>query len=285
MVRPLYAMLGALAIVLVWLGLVVYEAGGEAPALAVSLADSAARAALPGLAARGYLLAADLQRQRLNTSGVARDSAAGQALLRGIIATRLTAAALLFEKGYVEAAEAIALQGAQADFDDVQARALLLEVRLKGDQPEAAQREVMLQLLKQEHPQLLCLLGSSLLRDGNTEDAAACFERALKLAPDHVRSLLALADVRSRQGQAQAAAALVDQAARAAVTADERVAVEAARGGGPDDALAEIMRMGRWCGERWPSLALAGFYLLFLASPTLIAASRREFGSPPKIRP
>jgi tetratricopeptide (TPR) repeat protein len=285
MVRPLYAMLGALAIVLVWLGLVVYEAGGEAPALAVSLADSAARAALPGLAARGYLLAADLQRQRLNTSGVARDSAAGQALLRGIIATRLTAATLLFEKGYVDAAEAIALQGAQADFDDVQARALLLEVRLKGDQPAAARREVMLQLLKQEHPQLLCLLGSSFLRDGNTEDAAACFERALKLAPDHVRSLLALANVRSRQGHAQAASALLDQAARTAVTADERAAVEAARSGKPDDALAALLRMGRWCNERWPSLALAGLYLLFVASPTLTAVSRRGFGSLSQIRP
>lgn len=282
MVRPLYAVLGAIAMLLLWLGLVVYESGGDAAGTAMSLADSAARASLPGLAARGYLLAADLERQRLEQCGVARDSAAGQALIRRIIATRMAAARLLLQKGYVDAAEAIALQGARADFDDVQARALLLEVRLRGQQPQAARRELMLQLLRQEHPQLLCLLGNSFAREGKTDDAAACFERALKLAPDHVRSLLALAQLRARAGQAQAAAELVDQAGRAATTADERAVVEAARTATTPTVASTHTRASHWCTERWPSLAAAAMYLLFLLSPLLLGSLR---GRPNQIQP
>lgn len=269
MVRPLYAILGALIILVGWLGLVALRSRGEAAAMAMSLADSAARAALPGCAARGYLLAADLERQRLLASDVARDSAAGQALVRRIIAARMAAARVLLEAGYVEAAEAIALQGAQADFDDVQARALLLEVRLRGGRPEAARRELMRQLVKREDPGLLCLLGNSFLRSGHAAEAEACLQRALKLQPHHVRSLLALAALERAQGHTRDATALREQAGQAAVTADERAAVADAEAPASGDVAAAAARMGEWGAERWPSLAVVCVYLLFLASPAV----------------
>lgn len=274
MVRPLYAIFGALVILLVWLGLVLYEANGDTAATAISLADSAARASLPGLAARGYLLAADVERQRLGSSGIARDSAAGQALIRRIIDTRMAAARLLLQKGYVEAAEAIALQGAQADFDDIQARALLLEVRLRGDHPEEARRELMLRLVREQPPQLLYLLGNSFARENKQDDAAACFERALKLAPDHAPSLLALAQIRAREGQQTAAMALENQAQQAAATRDKPTAMEVANEPVAHTLSAADLGVSHWCSRRWPSLALAGVYLLFLISPSLLSLGR-----------
>ena len=265
MMRPLFALLGALAILLGWLGVIAVQTNGDPPAMVLSLADSAERCHLPWLAARGYLLAAQWERARLNAGGSDRDSAAGRALVQRIIATRMAAARLLLQEGYTQAAEQIALEGARADFDDLQARALLLEVRLRGERAEEARRELMALLLKQETPQLLCLLGSSFAREGNKEDAAGCYERALQLDGEHVPTLVAQAELQTGAG----AANLLKKAAGAAATADERELVAAAqrRLAAGDTAVAEAA--SQWWLAHHISLLLVLAYVLFLASPGL----------------
>ena len=283
MMRPLFAVLGALALLVGWLAAVVVQAQGDPAAITLALGDSAQRSHLPGLAARGYLLSAAIERRRLYASGVDRTSPAGQALIRHIIATRLAAARLLLQSGYVDAAESIALEGARADFDDLQARALLLEVRLRGDEPEAARREVMLMLLKRPHPQLLTLLGSSFARDGNSADAAACYERALQLAPAHLPALLAYAQLQADQRQPDAARALLAKAAAAATTAAERQTVADATARLSTGCTPAWAGLQAWCNLHAISLLLAAAYMLFLVSPALLALVTRQPDTPRKV--
>lgn len=269
MVRPLAALLGALVLLLGWLAVVAVEVNGEPAAFVAALADGAERSHLPGLAARGYLLVADLEKRRLGAPGVERQSPAAQALLRHIVETRMAAARLLLGAGYEQAAEAIALEGARANFDDLAARALLLEIRLRGAQPQPARRELMLLLLKQEHPQLLCLLGNVFAREGNTEDAVACYQRALAATPEHVPSLLAYARLAAATGQPQVAADLVVRAAAAAAGPEERRQAALARQRLAEAPLPLLGPVQAWWGEHSVTALLALAYLVFLLSPGL----------------
>lgn len=276
MIRPLLAILGAVALLVGWLAVVAVQAGGDPATMALALGDSAQRAHLPGLAARAYLLSAETERRRFYASGVDRASAAGQVMIRRLITTRMAAARLLLQSGYVDAAENLALEGARADFGDLQARALLLEVRLNGEEPEAARREVMLLLLKEQHPQLLTLLGNSLRRDRHPEEAVACYERALKLAPEHLPALLAYARLQAGENHAQAAQTLLSKASAAATTADERQAVAQAEADLNAGKRPLWTGVQTWCSLHSVSLLLAVLYLLFLVSPAVLSIARHR---------
>lgn len=269
MIRPRFAILGALVVLVGWLAVVVVEAGGDAALVARSLADSAQRCRLPGLAARGYLLAAGLDKHRLD-NGVDRHSAAGRQLIERLIGARLAAARLLLQSGYIAAAERIALEGARADFDDRQARALLLEVRLRGDRAEEARRELMLRLLQREEPQLLYLLGNSFLTAaaGATDDARACYARALQLDPDHVPTLVALAKLEHAEGHTDLGRKTLAQAEAAAVSADQKELVTRARHHLSARSSPLAQSLGVWGQAHGTSAVLAGVYLAFLLLPT-----------------
>lgn len=281
MMRPLVALIGALALLVAWLGLVMVQAKGNPALFALALGDSAQRSNLPGLAARAYLLSAEIQRRRLYSPEIERDSTAGQSLIRQIIATRMAAARLLLQSGYVAAAERIALEGARADFDDLQARALLLEVRLRGDKSGASRRELMLMLLNEEQPQLLCLLGTSFAREGKLEDAAAAYERALASDADHVPSLVALAELRAKQDDTTMAETLLQRAAASAEGPTERDLVLAVSRRLQLSPAGPLSGLCDWCGAHGPSLIVLLLYVLFLISPALMGI----IGISPKMIP
>jgi tetratricopeptide (TPR) repeat protein len=282
MIRPLFAIWGALALLVLWLGLIVVQTKGNPASFVQALGDSASRSQLPGLAARAYVLSAEIQRRHLYNSGVARDSAPGQALIRHIIATRMAAARLLLQSGYIAAAERIALEGARADFDDLQARALLLEVRLRGDNAGASRRELMLMLLEDQKPQLLCLLAASFAREGKLQDAAAAYERALAVDANHVPSLVALAELRAKEGDAAAARVLLTRAKeRAEGGADHQLVLAASKRlqAGPKGNLCAL---AVWFADHGPFALVLVLYLLFLVSPTIFMwfAAKKGKGLP-----
>ncbi|MEN6301333.1 MAG: hypothetical protein ABFD96_01335, partial [Armatimonadia bacterium] len=63
--RPLWALLGLLTLLALWLGLVLVQERGDVPSALTTIARSAERSGLPGLAANCHLLAADCYRRRL----------------------------------------------------------------------------------------------------------------------------------------------------------------------------------------------------------------------------
>ena len=276
MIHPRFAVLGALLLLLGWLGATAWEAKGDLPTMALSLSDSAAGCNLPGLAARGYLLAAQIERKRLYAAGFDRNSPDGKRLLAEIITTRLAAARLLLQAGYLPAAEAIALEGAQADYANPDARALLLEIRLRGPAAESARRDLMLLLLKQPQPQLLSLLGSTFARQGLRDDARACFERGLALSPDHVPTLLALADLDAAEAKRAAAATLVQKAVAVASSPQDKRLALAAQAQLCPDAGRRWLLVRAWWQFHQVSLLLGLAYALFLLSPAWLGLRRRR---------
>jgi tetratricopeptide (TPR) repeat protein len=266
MMRPGFAVLGAAVLVVVWCGLIAVQTNGDVAAALASLGDSAQRARLPGLAAKAYLMASVQERRRLQS--LDRTSPAAEALVQRIITRRLAAARTLLDAGQVAAAERVALEGARADYGDVQARALLLEIRLRGRDPEAARRELMLTVLQGEHPQLLALLGRAFADLNRPADAESFYRRALTRDPAHVASLLGMAQVAAARGDANAVTQWLGQAAAAAERPDEKRAVARLRplaGSRWTRATAAVAAFG---SEHCGSLLFALAYLAFLFSPT-----------------
>lgn len=272
MVRPIAACLGVLLLLVGWLGLLTYQVQGDVPALVVKLSESAWRVHLPGLTARGYLLAASLWRDRLQQTSPA--SPDYRVLLQQIITARMAAARSLLKAGYKEAAERVALEGARADFGNVAARALLLEVRLQGDQNEAARRELMLMLLKREDPQVLYLLGQSFIHSGQHDDGEAYLDRALALAPDHLPTLRAKLDLALTHNDKAAASKWATRALTATTDPLERASLRAAQA--PRDLEAVRLETVRlWFSDHGVSVLLATAYLVFLFTPTFFSLFKR----------
>lgn len=271
--RPLWAVLGALLLLLVWLGLIVYQANGDVPMALAALGHSAARARLPGLAAKCYLTASVHERRAL--AGLDREGPRAKALVERIIAHRMAAAQTLLRAGQIAAAERVALEGARADYDDVPARALLLEIRLRGPDADAARRELMVMVLRQEHPQLLHLLGKSFLDRRQYADAESFFRRALSHDPSHVPSLLGMAEVAASRYDRREINAWLDKAVAAAELPAEQRQIRELRVASPEpwQRLAQdLTALGR---DRWGTLLFGAAYLLFLFSPGLYALCRR----------
>jgi len=267
MMRPPFVILGALVLLALWLGLLAYQNSGDVAACVAALGDAAQRVRLPGLAARCYLLASVQERQSLE--GLDRESPRARLLVQRIIAHRMLAARMLLGAGYVAAAERVALEGARADYDDAQARALLLEIRLQGPDPDAARRELMLMVLQNERPELLCLLGQAFAASGRAGDAESFFRRALSRDAGHVPSLLGMAQLAAARGDHSAANDWLQKATQSAERPDERRAIARLRPpvGAPwERAWAGLVAFGR---EHGGSLLFALAYLLFLFSPAL----------------
>jgi len=273
MVRPLFALIGAVALLLVWLGLVVYQANGDVPSAVAGLGDGAQRVRLPGLAAEAYLLSSRLDQRRLQ--GLDRQSVPGRQLVQRIIVRRMAAARVLLQAGYISAAERVALEGARADYDDLQARALLLEIRLHGPDPEAARRELMLMVLKQEHPQLLSLLGDAFAASGRPDDAERFYRRALTRDGGHLPALLGMAQLAAARHRRDEVSAWLDKAAQMAEGPDEKRAVARLRPSDPQP-LVQARQVAQFMGrEHGGSALFLAAYLIFLVSPSLYGAKRR----------
>lgn len=272
MMRPGFAVLGAVVLVVVWCGLIAVQTNGDLAAALASVGDSAQRARLPGLAAKAHLMASVQERQRLQT--LDRKSPAAEALVQRIIARRLAAARTLLDAGQVAAAERVALEGARADYGDVQARALLLEIRLRGRDPEAARRELMLTVLQNEHPQLLALLGQAFADLNRPADAESFYRRALSRDPTHVASLLGMAQVAAARGEAAAVTQWLGQAAAAAERPDEKRAVARLRplAGSPWNRA--MVAVQAFASNHGGSLLFGLAYLAFLFSPVLYGLLR-----------
>lgn len=263
--RPLWAVLVALLLLVAWLGLIAYRVGSDGPAMLSAIGESARRCALPGLAARAHLLAANWHRVRL--AGMDRSSRAGQELIRRLMAERMAAARMLLQAGYVGAAEGLALESARADFDDIEARALLLETRLQGAGREAARRELMLLLLRREHPQVLYLLGRSFAEQGRQEDAEAFYQRALELEPAHFPTLLGMADLQIDRRDRTGAMSWAGKADGAAKGPEEKLAVQRSRATADASAVNALSTVKLWLTEHGGTLGFAGAYLVLLFLP------------------
>jgi tetratricopeptide (TPR) repeat protein len=283
MVRPVSAFLGGVLLLVGWLVWVAHEAHWRPAEIASSLADSAARCRLPGLSARGHLLAAELLRRELHAGRLDRASAAGRSLVREIAAERLAAARILLDEGYPGAAEAVALEAARADFTDVAARALLLETRLQGPQADVARRELMLLLLEGENPRVLYVLGKALSSLDDSRDAASYLRRAQQLDPRYFPVYAALADLALSQHDRNAALSWLRQAAALARTGAEHAAVIQLRTQAdpeftsPQVALAQVRLW--WQEHGLGALAALG-YLGFLLSPWWSGPLRRRLRRP-----
>jgi tetratricopeptide (TPR) repeat protein len=277
MVRPLYAALGALALLLGWLGLVAYQAQWQSAAAVRSLADSAERCHLVGIAARGYLLVADLRRRELRTCDERSADNTRRRLIAEIVQLRTAAARVLLDAGYGEAAEAVALAAARADYADVPARALLLETRLGSPRGNAAQRELMLLLLQDESPPVLYVLGKALSRGGYREDAAGYLHRALRLDPSHFPTYIALAELALAQQDRAGALDWLDQAAPATRSGSDRQTLVRLRSEAEPRYQALPALAALWWREHWASALVGMGYLLFLLLPHWPLPTLRRF--------
>ncbi|MCE5240100.1 hypothetical protein LLH23_16685 [bacterium] len=274
MMRPPFVILGAFVLLVLWLGLLAYQNAGDVPASVAALGDAAQRVRLPGLAARCYLLASVQERRSLER--LDRESPRARLLVQRIIAHRMLAARMLLGAGYVAAAERVALEGARADYGDAQARALLLEIRLQGPDPDAARRELMLMVLQDERPELLCLLGQAFAASGRDADAESFFRRALSRDGGHVASLLGMAQLAAARGDHSAANDWLQKATQSAERPDEKRAIARLRPpvGTPwERAWVGLVVLGR---EHGGSLLFALAYLVFLFSPALVGLLRRS---------
>lgn len=279
MVRPLWAVVGALVLLLGWLALVGYGAAWDPAATVQSLSDSAVRCRLPGIAARGYLLATEWRRAQLQARGPAREDAASQRLVQEIIALRLAAARTLLEAGYPAAAEQVALAAARADYNDVSARALLLETRLEGTQAQAARRELMLLVLAGEHPRVLYALGKALSRSPDTQEAEGYLRAAQRLDPQFVPAYLLLARLAlARQDRATALQWLA-LAGQVALTRGDREAVLRVRAEADPRFRAQVALLRLWWEAHWGSVIALSAYLLFLLTPAWLAPVWRRLRS------
>jgi hypothetical protein len=283
MVRPVWALLGGGLLLVGWLVWVAYEAHWSPAETASSLADSAARCRLPGLSARGHLLAADLLRRELHAEGLDRQSAASRRLVREVAAERMAAARILLEEGYPGAAEAVALEAARADFTDIEARALLLETRLQGPGREAARRELMLLLLEREHPRVLHVLGKALSSLSDNRDAASYLRRAQQLDPRYFPVYPALAGLALAQHDRNAALSWLRQGAALARTGAEREAtIQLQMRADPGFTAAQVAlaRVELWWQEHSVSALVVLGYLGFLLSPWWSGPLRRRSRRP-----
>jgi len=276
MMRPGHAVLAAAGLLLLWLGLIAIQSNGDLPASLAALGDGAQRMHLPGLAAKGYLLASVRERQQL--AALDRKSAAARLLVQHIIAHRMAAARTLLDAGYVEASERIALEGARANYDDVQARALLLEIRLRGRDPESARRELMYLVLKTEDPQLLCLLGQSFAALSRPEDAASFYHRALARDPGHLPTLIALARLASSRGDREGVAQWLHQASQSAERPDEKRAVLRLRPLDTDPWRRTASAVALVWHEHSGTFLFLLAYLALLAGPALVSLVWRPGG-------
>jgi len=282
MIRPVFAVLGVLVLCLLWLGLIAYQNSGDGAASLAALGDSAQRAHLPGLAAKCYLLAAVQERRRLQP--LARESVAAQVLVGRLIAHRMAAARTLLNAGYAEAAERVALEGARANYDDLQARALLLEIRLQGRDPDAARRELMLAVLKDEHPQLLYLLGMAFARERREADAESFYRRALARDAGHLPSLLGMAQLAAARGDRPALGDWLRQAAAVAERPDEKRALARITPPAADPWQRVWEGIGLTFRESYGLFLSALAYLVLLLIPGLYGLLRRLGAVSPPIR-
>lgn len=271
MVRPVYAVLGAVVLVLGWLALVAYQARWEPAAAVESLADSAERCRLVGIAAKGYLLAADLRRQELERLGRRSGDETSRRLIAQIVTLRTKAARVLLDSGYREAAEAVALQVARADYGDLQARALLLETRLGSPAGSTARRELMLMLLKGEHPQVLYVLGKALAAGPHAKEAAGYLQRALELDPSHFPTYVALCELALAENDRGSALHWLERAATVANGRAQRELLVRLRGIADPRYQPLPVLAGLWWCEHWVGVATALGYLVFVFSPLWLA--------------
>lgn len=267
MVRPIYAVVGAVVLLLGWLALVSYQARGEPAAAVESLADSAERCRLVGIAARGYLLAADLRRQELDRHGRHAGDETSRRLMAQIVTLRTKAARTLLDHGYRAAAEAVALQAARADYGDLQARALLLETRLGTPAGSTAKRELMLLLLQGEHPQVLYVLGKALLGGPDPQEAAGYLQRALELDPSHFPTYAALCQLALATNDRVSALYWLDRAVTIARGSWERELLVRLRAAADPRYQPLPSLLGLWWREHWVSVVIALSYLVFVFCP------------------
>lgn len=264
-VRPLWAFVGLLSLLVLWLGLVLAQQRGDVPQALTTIARSAERSGLPGLAAQCHLLAADCYRRRLGQMDHRKPEA--EPFLRAIARSRMAAARQLMQAGNTAGAERIALEGARANFDDVEARILLLETRLQGTQTDSARRELMLLLLREEHPQALYLLGKSFGAERRLDDAESFFRRALQIDPRHLASILGLSEIKIARRDRPGALALLGQAEALSLTAKEKREVARVRQQADPSLTSRLEMPLYWLSQHYGSVIFGLIYVLFLFTP------------------
>lgn len=271
-VRPLWAIVGLLLLLLLWLGLVLAQDHGDVPSALTTLARSAERSGLPGLAAQCHLLAADCYRRRLGSMDHRKPEA--EPLLHAIARSRMAAARQLMHAGNTAGAERIALEGARANFDDVEARILLLETRLQGTQTDSARRELMLLLLREEHPQALYLLGKSFEAERRLDDAESFFRRALQIDPRHLACILGLSEIQIARRDRPGALALLGQTEALSLTAKEKREVARVRQQADPSLTSRFEMPLYWFSQHYGSVVFGLIYVFFLFTPLWLSLLR-----------
>jgi len=265
MIRPLGALGGAFVLLVIWLGSLVYKCQSDLPAIWASLGESAQRAGLMGLAAQFYLTASLQERERLSLWE--RSPVPKQQSLQQIIAYRLAAARVLWAAGLPDAAERVALEACRADYDNIEARALLLEIRLENKNFRAAQQEIMRRLLVQEHPQLIYLLGKSFVMQKRWEEAESCFQRALELNATHFPSLLGRAQIATACNEQQKLAMWLHKARLAASQIEDWDKIAALEPAEPEKLLFIWKNIQRIWQKHYGSFLYGTAYIIILLSP------------------
>lgn len=130
-------------------------------------------------------------------------------------------------------------------------------------------------LLRQEHPQLLSLLGNTFAASGRLDDARSFYERALTRDARHLPALLGMAQLAAARYDRRGVNAWLDQAAQVAEGPDEKRAVARLRPPAPQP-LAQSWQVVRFLGrEHGGSALFLAAFLLFLFSPGLYGLIRR----------
>lgn len=275
MIRPLGALGGAFALLVIWLGSLIYQCQNNMPAIWASLGESAQRAGLRGLAAQFYLTAALKERKRLPLWE--RSPVLKQQSLQQIIAYRLAAARVLWAAGLPDAAERVALEACRADYDNIEARALLLEIRLENKNFRAAQQEIMRRLLVQEHPQLIYLLGKSFVMQKRWEEAESCFQRALELKATHFPSLLGMAQIAAACNEKQKLAMWLHKARLAASNIEDWDKIAALEPAEPEKLLFLWEKIQRIWQKHYGSFLYGTAYIFILLSPAFWGLIKEAF--------
>lgn len=290
MLKLHWALLVALVMLVGWLAWLGYASDWYLPEFYERLAVSALSWRLVGLGGLCLTEAVDAYRAELAAAESAGDDVWQQTARGNVMRLRIELARLLLAEGHPDAALRLAEEAHRADYEDAHAAAFLWQVRHAANSPSEARKELLLLAMERPLPETLIALGEVALADGNMEDALYYASRARETAETNPELWYLLARVHLADSQHTEDAR--DAAARAvSLSQDRHVLAHHSRRVCLDIDVAKAQNGGRqgeavwlevraWLHDHWAFLAIAGGFVIVLASPGLIGLVRRNRNEP-----
>jgi len=291
MLKLHWALLVALVMLAGWLAWIGYACDWYLPEFYERLAVSALSWRLAGLGGLCLAEGVDAYKAELAAAESAGDEVWQQTARANVVRLRIELARLLLAEGHAQGALQLAEEAHRADYSDAYATAFLWQARHAAESGSEARRELLLLGMERPLPETLIALGEIALADGDMEDALYYASRArekTETAPElwYLLARVHLTD-RQRFGEARDAAAravslaqsrhvLAHHSGRVCLDIDVAKAQNAGRQG-----EAVWIAVRAWLNDHWAFIAIAGGFIIVLASPGLIGLVWRGGKKPP----